>query len=49
MLRAITFNIGAFSLTGLLAGTLFVLIFVPWLDHSKICSARYQSVYKIFF
>ncbi|WP_208436056.1 cytochrome b [Bartonella phoceensis] len=53
MLRAITFNIGALSSTFLgvivLAGSIFVLIFVPWLDRSKICSARYRPVYKIFF
>ncbi len=53
MLRAITFNIGALSSTSLgvilLAGSIFILIFVPWLDRSKICSARYRPIYKIFF
>ncbi|VEJ45693.1 cytochrome b [Bartonella vinsonii] len=53
MLRAITFSIGALSSTFLgvviLAGSVFVLIFVPWLDRSKICSARYRPLYKIFF
>ncbi|MCZ2158381.1 cytochrome bc complex cytochrome b subunit [Bartonella sp. 220] len=53
MLRAITFNIGALSSTFLgvllVVSSVFVLIFVPWLDRSKICSARYRPLYKIFF
>ncbi|UTO27957.1 cytochrome b [Bartonella harrusi] len=53
MLRAITFNIGVLSSTFvgvlLLAGSVFVWMFVPWLDRSQICSARYRPVYKIFF
>lgn len=53
ILRAITFNIGALSSTFLgvvlLVGSVFVLIFVPWLDRSTICSARYRPVYQIFF
>ncbi|GAA5109453.1 cytochrome b [Bartonella jaculi] len=53
MLRAITFDIGILSSTFLgaivLAGSVFVLIFVPWLDRSTICSARYRPIYKIFF
>lgn len=53
MLRAITFNIGIFSSTFvgfvLFVSSILVLIFVPWLDRSKICSARYRPVYKIFF
>ncbi|WP_156850704.1 hypothetical protein [Bartonella refiksaydamii] len=52
MLRAITFNIGALSSTFLgvvlLAGSVFVLIFVPWLDCSKICPARYRPIYNFF-
>ncbi|PIT70846.1 cytochrome b [Bartonella tribocorum] len=53
MLRAITFDIGIFSSTFvgffLFVSSIIVLIFVPWLDRSKICSARYRPVYKIFF
>ncbi|EJF78713.1 Cytochrome b/c1 [Candidatus Bartonella washoeensis] len=53
MLCAITFNIGVLSSTFLgavvLAGSVLVLIFVPWLDRSTICSARYRPIYKIFF
>ncbi|WP_074381328.1 cytochrome b [Bartonella doshiae] len=53
MLHAITFNIGVFSSTFvgiiILAGSFFVLFFVPWLDRSTICSARYRPVYKVFF
>ncbi|WP_139412967.1 cytochrome b [Bartonella mastomydis] len=53
MLRAITFDIGIFSSTFvgfvLFVSSILVLIFVPWLDRSKICSARYRPVYKIFF
>lgn len=53
MLRAITFNIGALSSTFLgviiLTSSVCVLFFVPWLDRSKICSARYRPLYKFFF
>ncbi|AFR26047.1 hypothetical protein RM11_0307 [Bartonella quintana RM-11] len=53
MLHAITFGIGILSSTFagviILAGSVFILIFVPWLDRFKICSARYRPVYKIFF
>ncbi|EJF83998.1 hypothetical protein MCU_00666 [Bartonella elizabethae Re6043vi] len=53
MLRAITFDIGIFSSTFvgfvLFVSSILVLIFVPWLDRSKICSARYRPIYKIFF
>ncbi|WP_375606353.1 MULTISPECIES: cytochrome bc complex cytochrome b subunit [unclassified Bartonella] len=53
MLRAITFDIGIFSsnFVGfvLFVSSICILIFVPWLDRSKICSARYRPVYKIFF
>ncbi|WP_142416393.1 cytochrome b [Bartonella massiliensis] len=53
MLRAITFDTGIFSSTFvgfiLFISSICVLIFVPWLDRSKICSARYRPVYKIFF
>ncbi|MET3589805.1 ubiquinol-cytochrome c reductase cytochrome b subunit [Bartonella silvatica] len=53
MLRAINFNVGALSSTFLgviiVTASVFILIFVPWLDRSKICSARYRPIYKIFF
>ncbi|EJF86602.1 hypothetical protein MCY_00686 [Bartonella rattimassiliensis 15908] len=53
MLRSITFDIVIFPSTFmgfvLLVSSICVLVFVPWLDRSKICSARYRPVYKIFF
>ncbi|WP_375673122.1 cytochrome bc complex cytochrome b subunit [Bartonella sp. TS82HLJMH] len=53
ILRAITLDIGIFPSTFvgfvLFVSSICILIFVPWLDRSKICSARYRPVYKIFF
>lgn len=53
MLRAITFNVGPISSTFagvlVLAASVSVLIFVPWLDRSKVRSARYRPAYKLFF
>jgi ubiquinol-cytochrome c reductase cytochrome b subunit len=39
------------KLLGVLAmfGAIFVLLFVPWLDTSKIRSTRYRPMYKVFF
>lgn len=52
ILRAITFDIGPISaqLGGVLAmfGSIAVLIFLPWLDTSKVRSAVYRPVYKVF-
>lgn len=53
MLRAITFNVGPISSTFagvlVLAASVSVLIFIPWLDRSKVRSARYRPAYKLFF
>ena len=53
MLRAITFNIGPIDskLGGVLAmfAAIAVLFFVPWLDTSKVRSANYRPLYKLFF
>ncbi|WP_425523076.1 hypothetical protein [Bartonella koehlerae] len=47
------FDIGVLSSTFagviILVRSVFILIFIPWLDHSKICSSRYRPVYNIFF
>ena len=32
-----------------LAASIFVLFFVPWLDTSRVRSARYRPLYRIFF
>ena len=58
MLRAITFDIGIFGVTiidaklgGVIAmfGSILVLFFLPWLDSSKVRSARFRPIYKWFF
>lgn len=53
ILRAITFDVGPISakLGGVIAmgGAIAVLFFVPWLDTSKVKSARYRPLYKQFF
>ena len=53
MLRAITFNIGPISSTFagviVLVSSIIVLLFIPWLDRSKVKSARYRPLYKLFF
>ncbi|WP_182417513.1 cytochrome b N-terminal domain-containing protein [Bartonella sp. HY038] len=53
MLRAITFDFGPINSTlgGVLVlfGSVGVLIFVPWLDRSKIRSCRYRPIFKLFF
>ncbi|EFG9941136.1 cytochrome b, partial [Escherichia coli] len=53
ILRAITFNIGPIDskLGGVLAmfGAIAVLFIVPWLDTSKVRSANYRPLYKMFF
>ncbi len=53
MLRAITFNIGPISSTFagviILVSSIVVLLFIPWLDRSKVKSARYRPLYKLFF
>ena len=53
MLRAITFNIGPISSTFagviVLVSSIVVLLFIPWLDRSKVKSARYRPLYKLLF
>ncbi len=53
ILRAITFDIGPISakLGGVIAmfGSIAILFFLPWLDTSKVKSARYRPLYKQFF
>ncbi|GLS32107.1 ubiquinol-cytochrome c reductase cytochrome b subunit [Mesorhizobium albiziae] len=53
ILRAITFNIGPIDskLGGVLAmfGAIAVLFVVPWLDTSKVKSARYRPSYRVFY
>ncbi|WP_181702560.1 cytochrome b [Chthonobacter albigriseus] len=53
ILRAITFDIGPINskLGGVIAmfGSIAILVFLPWLDTSKVRSARYRPLYKIFF
>jgi len=53
MVRAINFDFGPISSTigGLLVLFLsvIVLLFVPWLDRSKVRSARYRPLYRWFF
>ena len=53
ILRAITFNVGPIDskLGGVLAmfGAIAVLLFVPWLDTSRVRSAVYRPWYKRFF
>jgi ubiquinol-cytochrome c reductase cytochrome b subunit len=53
ILRAVTFNIGPIDskLGGVLAmfASIAVLLFVPWLDTSKVRSAVYRPWYRLFF
>ncbi len=53
ILRAITFDIGPIpsKLGGVIAmfGAIAVLFVLPWLDTSKVRSARFRPVYKFFF
>jgi len=53
MLRAVTFDIGPVSSTLggviVLAGSVLILLFIPWLDRSRVRSARYRPLYKVFF
>ncbi len=58
ILRAITFDIGIFGFTlidaklgGVIAmfAAVLVLFFLPWLDTSKVRSAHYRPIYRIFF
>ena len=53
ILRAITFDIWFLSakLIGVIAmfASILVLLFLPWLDRSKIRSARFRPIYKQFF
>ncbi|MEF2072276.1 cytochrome b [Consotaella aegiceratis] len=53
MLRAITFNIGPIDskLGGVLVmfGSILVLFFLPWLDTSRVRSAAFRPIYRIFF
>ena len=53
ILRAITFNIGPIGskLGGVLAmfGSIAVLFLVPWLDTSKVRSAVYRPIHRVFF
>ncbi len=53
ILRAVTFNIGPIDakLGGVIAmfGSILILFFVPWLDTSKVRSARYRPWFKLFF
>jgi ubiquinol-cytochrome c reductase cytochrome b subunit len=53
ILRAITFSVGPIDskLGGVLAmfGAIAVLFFVPWLDTSKVRSAVYRPMYRLFF
>jgi len=53
ILRAITFDIGPISskLGGVIAmiSAVVILLFVPWLDTSRVRSAKYRPLYKIAF
>ncbi len=54
ILRAITFDflwIVPAKLGGVIAmfASIFVLFFIPWLDTSKVRSARFRPIYKWFF
>ncbi|MEP5780245.1 MAG: cytochrome b/b6 [Hyphomicrobiales bacterium] len=53
ILRAITFDIGPIDskLGGVIAmfGSIAVLFVLPWLDTSKVRSAKYRPLYKWFF
>lgn len=53
MLRAITFFVGPIDSTLggviVLFAAMLVLLFVPWLDRSKVRSARYRPLFKVFY
>ncbi|WP_062112023.1 cytochrome b [Aureimonas sp. AU40] len=53
MLRAITFNVGPIDskLGGVLVmfASIIILLFLPWLDTSRVRSTNYRPIYKIFF
>jgi len=53
MLRAVTFDIGPVSSTLggviVLAASMLILLFVPWLDRSRVRSARYRPLYRLFY
>ncbi|MFQ5765555.1 MAG: cytochrome bc complex cytochrome b subunit, partial [Rhodospirillales bacterium] len=53
ILRAITFNIWFIpaKLIGVAAmfGSILILLFLPWLDRSKVRSARFRPIYKQVF
>ena len=53
ILRAVTFNIGPIDskLGGVLAmfGSIAILFVVPWLDRSKVRSAKFRPLYRQFF
>ena len=53
ILRAITFDLGPIDskLGGVIAmfGSIAILVFLPWLDTSKVRSGRYRPLFKIFF
>ena len=53
ILRAITFNIWFIpaKLIGVVAmfGSLFILMLLPWLDRSKVRSARFRPIHRQFF
>jgi ubiquinol-cytochrome c reductase cytochrome b subunit len=53
ILRAVTFDIGPIEakLGGviLMFGSIFLLFLLPWLDTSRVRSARFRPVYKLFF
>ncbi|MSO84597.1 MAG: cytochrome b [Rhodospirillales bacterium] len=53
ILRAITFNIWFIpaKLIGVVAmfASLFILLLLPWLDRSKVRSARYRPIHRQFF
>jgi len=53
ILRAITFNIWFIpaKLIGVVAmfASILILLFLPWLDRSKVRSARFRPIYRQFF
>ncbi len=53
ILRAITFDIGPIDakLGGVIAmiSSILVLLFVPWLDTSRVRSTKYRPIYRWFF
>lgn len=46
MLRAIPDKLGGVVV---MFASIFVLFFLPWLDRSKVRSARFRPIYKVFF